>query len=178
MDARSQGSGTGRLWKTPAWFCGAVLACALIIVAGVARPLRVGTAAAQQAGAGARQNQLTVERIYSAPSLSGRPLRDTMWSPDGKLLTYLDENADGPEIWAVDAANGQRHVLVDARHLRDVLLPAASRGQQTGLGRVTPPRYLWAPGGQALLFISAKDCLLYTSPSPRDLSTSRMPSSA
>jgi len=26
--------------------------------------------------------------------------------------------------------------------------------------------------------VRAKDCLLYTSPSPRDLSTSRMPSSA
>ncbi len=93
--------------------------------------------AAQQAGGA--QNQLTVERIYSAPSLSGRTLRDTVWSPDGKLLTYLDDNAAGPEIWAVDAATAQRRVLVDAQHLRDVLLPPASRGQQTGLGRLTPP---------------------------------------
>ena len=28
------------------------------------------------------------------------------------------------------------------------------------------------------IFIEAKDCLLYTSPSPRDGATSRMPSSA
>ena len=28
------------------------------------------------------------------------------------------------------------------------------------------------------IYVGAKDCLLYTSPSPRDLSTSRMPSSA
>ena len=27
-------------------------------------------------------------------------------------------------------------------------------------------------------YVNARDCLLYTSPSPRDLSTSRMPSSA
>ena len=119
------------------------------------------TAAALQAGAAGRQDQLTVERIYSPPSLSGRPLRDTMWSPDGKLLTYLNDNAGEPEIWAVDASNGQRHVLVDARHLRDVLLPPASRGQQTGLGRVEPPRYLWAPGAQALLFISARELTWY-----------------
>ena len=36
-------------------------------------------------------------------------------------------------------------------------------------------QYLWeyvAPNGETI------DCLLYTSPSPRDLSTSRMPSSA
>src|SRR5690242_19246083 len=116
--------------------CG-LLACALLLWLG---PLRVGTAAAQQNGAGRGQSQLTVERIYSAPSLSGRPLRDTTWSPDGKLLSYLDESAGQPEIWAVDAASGQRRVLVDAQHLRDVLLPAASRGQQTGLGRVTPPK--------------------------------------
>ena len=29
-----------------------------------------------------------------------------------------------------------------------------------------------------VIFLTSKDCLLYTSPSPRDLSTSRMPSSA
>ena len=33
-------------------------------------------------------------------------------------------------------------------------------------------------GYQAELTVSGKHCLLYTSPSPRDLSTSRMPSSA
>ena len=31
---------------------------------------------------------------------------------------------------------------------------------------------------QAAAFVAFRDCLLYTSPSPRDLSTSRMPSSA
>jgi len=139
-----------------------LLSIACVVFAGALLALSaVPRTWARQGGAGGGQNQLTVERIYSPPSLSGRPLRDTMWSPDGKLLTYLDENADGPEIWAVDASTGQRHVLVDARHLRDVLLPAASRGQQTGLGRVTPPRYAWAPNGQALLFISAKELFLY-----------------
>jgi len=138
------------VFSLPAW----------VLLAWAGAP-RVKTAAAQQNGARGGQSQLTVERIYSAPSLSGRPLRDTMWSPDGKLLTYLDEKGGQPEIWAVDSANGQRRVLVDPQHLRDVLLPAASRGQQTGLGRVTPPRYLWAPGGQALLFISAKELFWY-----------------
>lgn len=154
MYAKLSGLVARRSWAR----VGLELACTLLISAGA---LRVRTAAAQQNGAPRGQSQLTVERIYSAPSLSGRPLRDTMWSPDGKLLSYLDENAGQPEIWAVDAASGQRRVLVDAQHLRDVLLPAASRGQQTGLGRVTPPRYLWAPGGQALLFISAKELFWY-----------------
>ena len=34
------------------------------------------------------------------------------------------------------------------------------------------------PAAQAQAFAQAGCCLLYTSPSPRDLSTSRMPSSA
>src|ERR1700722_16300533 len=101
MDARSDGCGARKIWKPlAAGFC-ALLACALLALAG---PLRVQTAAAQRLGGAGQQNQLTVERIYSAPSLSGRPLRDTMWSPDGKLLTYLDDNAGEQAIWAVDAA--------------------------------------------------------------------------
>src|SRR5260370_38386460 len=80
--------------------CG-LLACALLVLAG---PRWLRTAAAEQGGAGGRQNPLTGGRIYSAPSLSGRPLRDTMWGPHGKLLTYLSDNAGEPEICGVDAA--------------------------------------------------------------------------
>ncbi len=115
----------------------------------------------------AQQSDLTVERIYTAPSLSGQILRDTVWSPDGKWLTYLGSDTtagnddEGPAIWAVDAATGKRQVLIDAAHLRTVLLPAASRGQQTGLGRITPPRYAWAPDARAILFISAKELFWY-----------------
>ena len=155
MNARSRSNdATRRLHFLMSLSC--VLAAGALLTA--AWP-RIKTAAAQQTGG---QSQLTVERIYSPPSLSGRTLRDTVWSPDGKLLSYLDDNAGGgPEIWAVDASTGQRHVLVDAQRLRDVLLPPASRGQQTGLGRVAPPRYLWAPGGQGLLFISARELFWY-----------------
>ena len=118
------------------------------------------TPAAQAAGAA---RALTVERIYSYPSLSGRVLHDTVWSPDGKLLTYLTDETDpgGPQIWAVDAATGQRRVLVDNEHLRNILLPPASRGQTTGLGRLTPAQYLWSPDGKALLFISAQELFWY-----------------
>jgi dipeptidyl-peptidase-4 len=123
--------------------------------------------AALASGLGARAQtpprELTVERIYGAPSLSGQILRDIVWSPDGKRLTYLSGAADpdGPQIWAVDAATGQRRVLVDAAHLRDVLLPPASRGEQTGLGRLAPLQYLWAPNGNALLFVSAEELSWY-----------------
>ena len=114
-----------------------------------------------QAALAQQPRDLTVERIYGGPSLSGQVLRDTRWSPDGKWLSYLTGNGERTEIWVVDAATGERRVLVDAAHLRDVLLPPASRGQQTGLGRLTPSQYRWAPDSQALLFIGAQQLAWY-----------------
>src|ERR1700723_24242 len=121
----------------------AILLCGAILAALCA--VRPQSAPGAQAGAAAKA--LTVERIYSYPSLSGRTLHDTIWSPDGKLLTYLSDETDpgGPQIWAVDANDGQRRVLVDNKHLRSILLPPASRGQTTGLGRLTPAQYVWSP---------------------------------
>jgi len=108
---------------------------------------------------------LTVERIYASPSLDGQQLTDLAWSPDGARLTYLQygDASDGgrPEMWIVDAATGQRQILLDQDHLARLLGPPASRGQQTGLGRVTPPSYFWAPDSQALLFASSTELVWY-----------------
>ena len=46
-------------------------------------------------------------------------------------------------------------------------------GHKGGLGRSGHLKHLWST-----VIKEDQDCLLYTSPSPRDLSTSRMPSSA
>ena len=46
------------------------------------------------------------------------------------------------------------------------------------LSKDNPPFYKWFNDGVTNTCYNALDCLLYTSPSPRDLSTSRMPSSA
>jgi dipeptidyl-peptidase-4 len=105
--------------------------------------------------------ELTVERIYATPSLNGQVLRDARWSPDGKWLSYLSGNGERTEIWVADAATGERRMLVDAAHLRNVLLPPASRGQQTGLGRLAPSQYRWSPDSQALLFIGAQQLAWY-----------------
>jgi len=104
---------------------------------------------------------LTVERIYGEPSLSGKLTGGVEWSPDGKLLSYFstgdEDPAEGTEIWALDAATGAKRVLVDAHKLRQFLPAPGPRGQQTGLARVAPQRYFWAPGGDALLFVSSRE---------------------
>ena len=73
-----------------------------------------------------------------------------------------------------------------ARRARDVILRAQIEMWRAQNHRKTCPNELSALTFEALEVSgtprgdqeSLKDCLLYTSPSPRDLSTSRMPSSA
>jgi dipeptidyl-peptidase-4 len=100
---------------------------------------------------------LTVDRIYSEPSLNGRLTRGIQWTPDSKQISFFESNATGKvgrtELWVVDVASGQRHAILSAEKLESVL-PADSEPttQATGLGRRAPAEYQWAPGGGALLF--------------------------
>ncbi|MGB6429874.1 MAG: DPP IV N-terminal domain-containing protein [Candidatus Acidiferrales bacterium] len=136
-----------------------------VAVAAFALSLASGWAAAARAQEAKPPSPLTVERIYSAPSLAGVELTDLAWSPDGSHLTYMQDGEAGgggrPEMWIVDAATGQRKLLLDQDHVTKLLGPPISRGQQTGLGRVTPPSYFWAPDGKSLLFASASELVWY-----------------
>jgi dipeptidyl-peptidase-4 len=105
----------------------------------------------------ASSKPLTVDRIYSEPSLSGRLTRGITWTPDSKQISFFESNGTGKagkaELWAVDVASGQRRVLLSAEKLESVLpADAEQRTQATGLGRHPPAEYQWAPGGNALLF--------------------------
>jgi dipeptidyl-peptidase-4 len=110
--------------------------------------------AQQPAGAG---KALTVERIYSQPSLSGRLTRGLAWTPDGKRLSYFETNGAGKqtktELWAMDATSGERRLLVTSDKLESILPAESSKPTQaTGLGRRAPSQYQWAPDGAGILF--------------------------
>jgi dipeptidyl-peptidase-4 len=100
---------------------------------------------------------LTVERIYSQPSLSGRLTRGLAWTPDGKQLSYFETKGSGreakTELWAMDAVSGERRLLVATDKL-EMILPAETgrTTQATGLGRRAPALYQWAPDGAGILF--------------------------
>jgi dipeptidyl-peptidase 4 len=127
-----------------------LVAALLSSIAGVAAPVR-SLAQSQTVAAG----QLTVERIYGSPPLSGQLTQGIEWAPDGKRLSYFAESADGKgqELWTMEAATGARKVLLDAATLRSVTQPEKEKAvQATGLGRVSEQSYLWAPDGRSLLF--------------------------
>src|SRR5258707_4932613 len=115
-------------------------------------------AAAQAAAAAPTSYKpLTVDRIYSQPSLSGRLTRGIAWAPDSKQLSFFESKGAGKEakteLWVMDVANGQRRRLLSAEKLESLLPAEAERTTQaTGLGRHAPAEYQWAPGGGALLF--------------------------
>jgi dipeptidyl-peptidase 4 len=112
------------------------------------------------ATATAEPGQLTVDRIYSQPSLSGRLTRGLMWSPDGKQLSFFETRGAGREakieLWSMDPATGNRALLVPAEKLEGVLPAATTQTQATGAGRHAPSQYQWASGSDALLFVGAE----------------------
>ena len=63
----------------------------------------------------------------------------------------------------------KHHSLYDLAHKFEMMLSDWSRKRQNIFS---------SPKELAEQFLKSRSCLLYTSPSPRDLSTSRMPSSA
>ena len=75
--------------------------------------------------------KLTVERIYSAPSLSGTLVHGIEWTPDGKRVTYFERTGTGrnaaTDLWAMDAATGQKSVLVSAKMLGSLLEPEKAK---------------------------------------------------
>jgi dipeptidyl-peptidase-4 len=130
----------------------------LLLAAGIAICAGLPSmATAQQSAAAAVGKALTVERIYSQPSLSGRLTRGLVWTPDGKQLGYFETKGAGKEakteLWVMDAASGERRLLVAADKLESVLPVDTSRPTQaTGLGRRAPSQYQWAPDGAGILF--------------------------
>jgi dipeptidyl-peptidase-4 len=72
------------------------------------------------ASGAARAEKLTLERMFTAPDLSGASLRSLQLSPDGRLVTYLkgkDSDKDRLDLWAYDIARHEHRLLVDSAAL-------------------------------------------------------------
>jgi len=95
---------------------------------------------------------LTVESIYGENGLLGHSLPRIAWTPDGKQLGFM-ETGLGKEFWVMDAATGERHILIPADTLKSILppMPFPVR-QRTGAGRRPPAPFEFAPDGSAILF--------------------------
>ncbi len=93
----------------------------------------------------AERKALTVERIYGEPGLGGRLPSNLEWSPDGKLLTYVQRDKGKAEVWAYEVATGARRLLFDSAKLPKLASPPSGIGRQPGR------TYQWSPRGNELL---------------------------
>ncbi|MER3523702.1 MAG: S9 family peptidase [Ignavibacteria bacterium] len=102
------------------------------------------------------RQQLTVERLFALPSLSGVAVSTVSWSPTGKLVAYLRSDAEGGahEVWLYDAIAkraarflgadelfaGEEHVSPEEQMLRE-----RTRSTRSGISN-----YFWAPDGKSI----------------------------
>ncbi len=81
----------------------------------------------------ARAEKLTLERIFSAPDLTGPGLRSPKLSPDGRLVTYLrgrEDDKDRLDLWAYDIRSGSHRRLVDSTLLAPEERPLSAEEEQ------------------------------------------------
>ena len=109
---------------------------------------------------GASAAELTIDRLFDAPPLSGPTIVGLKISPDGSRVTYLKGKADDKDrldLWEYNIHDGQARVLVDSK----VLAPKQEKLSDEEIGRRERQRtaalsgileYTFAPAGDAVLF--------------------------
>jgi len=106
----------------------------------------------------AAASDLTLERVFQSPSLSGPAPRLLKLSPDGRYATLLRNRADDKErydLWAVDTGTGQSRMLVDSLKLgtgAEVSEEEKMRRERLRIaGTKGITAYQWAPDGRSIL---------------------------
>jgi dipeptidyl-peptidase-4 len=128
-------------------------------------PLLLLSAAVTPAAA----RELTLQRVFESPALSGPSPRLPKLSPDGRLVTLLRNRPDERErydLWAIDAATGQARMLVDSKKIGsggDISEEEKMRRERqriAGTRGITD--YKWAPDGRSILVPIDGDLYLAT----------------
>jgi dipeptidyl-peptidase-4 len=117
----------------------------------------------------ATARDLTLERLFQSPSLSGPVPRQPKLSPDGRLVTLLrnrPDEKDRYDLWAIDSATGQARMLVDSKkvgtggEISEEEKMRRERARIAGTKGITA--YEWAPDGKSILVPIDGDLYLAT----------------
>jgi dipeptidyl-peptidase-4 len=138
-------------------FCRIYVACFLLITLAFAQ-----SAAPDAEG----KKALTIESIFAEGGLTGRGPENVEWSPDNSRVSFVqrDDAGDHGELWYMDAATGEKKVLVSEAKLASLAPPTSKIKDEREKERVTRyhvAAYVWAPDSKHLLFDSQGQLWLY-----------------
>jgi dipeptidyl-peptidase-4 len=112
--------------------------------------------------------ELTIERLYDSPSLTGVSPRALAYSPDGSMLTFLRAAEDDQarlDLWAYNVATGEASMLVDSKTLEpDGFELSEEEKALRERKRIASSKgivqYQWDSQGERILVPSAGDLFL------------------
>ncbi len=109
---------------------------------------------------------LTVDEIFQPGGLTGRGPETAEWSPDGTKLSFVqrDDKGEKGELWYVDAATGEKKILVSAAKLASLdtdVNKVKNEREKERLTRYHVAAYLWAPDSKHLMFDSQGQLWFY-----------------
>ncbi len=107
--------------------------------------------------AATQQKPLTVEMLYAHGPLIGTPPAQMSWSPDGKLLTYLDSG----QLIAIDTATGRSRILISRQKLAPLMRQPGNERVIAHRARYGVDSYFWAPDDKHILFDSDGTLWIY-----------------
>ena len=119
-------------------------------------PLFLASCAPQKPAA-VSAKQLTIDRIYASPELSGPTPRQLKLSPDGRYATVLQSRPTDRErfdLWAMDTSTGRMRMLVDSTKIGGGEISEAEkmRRERARVGGTKGiVEYEWAPDGKSIL---------------------------
>ncbi|WP_057830577.1 S9 family peptidase [Colwellia sp. TT2012] len=112
--------------------------------------------------------QLTIERIYSSPSLNGQTPKSLKFSPDGTRVTYLQgktEDLHRYDLWEYNLASKENKLLVDSQSLfsgpENLSDEEKARRERQRIYGVGIMEYHFSQDGSALLFPLNGDVYYY-----------------
>lgn len=121
-------------------------------------PTAVAAQEKSPAKAAAASRELTLERLYASPDLSGVQPRALKISPDGKLVTLLrnrPKDRDRFDLWAIDTGSGKERMLIDSLKLGSGADLSEAEKMQRERARIGGTRgivaYDWAADGRHIL---------------------------
>jgi dipeptidyl-peptidase-4 len=129
--------------------------------------LLTNLAIAQRAVPAPTGQELTVEKIFSGPGMTGRQPETLRWSPDGKKVSYIlrDESGANGQLWYIDLSTGKPAVLVTQDRLASLAPPDYQIKNERELERrlrYGVAGYHWAPDSRHLLFDSHGQLWFYS----------------